>query len=237
MRVALERKGCERMKDPVIEQIYNISLRYQNIMKVVLFGSRARGDHNPNSDYDIAIFSNAMEHAEQSKFLNDIDGVRTLNKIDVVFIKERHKDTEFYKNIMKDGVTVMDKFQTKLGNYKNALARLHESIEDSKKFSDNLTFRDGVIQRFEFTAELAWKTIREYLLSEKVADINSPKSVMREAYHMNVITDEDGWIQILDDRNVTSHIYDEQEATDIYKRIATHHIQLFDKLLDALTQA
>ena len=166
--------------------------KYTNINKVVLFGSRARGDHTLNSDYDIAIFSNAMEHVEQSKFLSDIDGIRTLNKIDVVFIMERHVDREFYKNIMKDGVTVMDKFQTKLENYKNVLARLQESIAESEKFADNLTFRDSAIQRFEFTSELAWKTIREYLLSEKVADINSPKSVMREPYHMNIISDEDG---------------------------------------------
>lgn len=224
------------MKDHVIEQIRKISLKYGNINRVILFGSRARGDNTPNSDYDIAIFSNSMEHAEESKFLNEIDNIKTLSKIDVVFIKERHIGSDLYKNIMKDGVVVMNKFQTKLENYKNALARLHESIADSKKFADNLTFRDGVIQRFEFTAELAWKTIREYLLSEKLANINSPKSVMREAYHMNVITDEDGWIQILDDRNATSHIYDEEEATGIYKRIAAEHIQLFDKLLDTLTR-
>ena len=225
------------MKDPVTEQIKSISLKYRNINKIVLFGSRARGDHTPNSDYDIAIFSNAMEHAEESRFLNEIDNIKTLSKIDPVFMKERHIGSELYKNITRDGVTIMDKFQTKLENYKKALARLHESIADSKRFANNLTFRDGVIQRFELTSELAWKTIREYLLSEKVADINSPKSVMREAYHMNVITDEDGWIQILDDRNVTSHIYDEQEATDIYERIAAHHMQLFDKLLDKLSQS
>ena len=227
----------DTMKDPVTEQIKSISLKYRNINKVVLFGSRARGDHTPNSDYDIAIFSNAMEHAEESRFLNEIDNIKTLSKIDPVFMKERHIGSDLYKNITRDGVTIMDKFQTKLENYKKALARLHESIADSKRFANNLTFRDGVIQRFELTSELAWKTIREYLLSEKVADINSPKSVMREAYHMNVITDEDGWIQILDDRNVTSHIYDEQEATDIYERIAAHHMQLFDKLLDKLSQS
>lgn len=227
----------ETMKDPVTEQIKSISLKYRNINKIVLFGSRARGDHTPNSDYDIAIFSNAMEHAEESRFLNEIDNIKTLSKIDPVFMKERHIGSELYKNITRDGVTIMDKFQTKLENYKKALARLHESIADSKRFANNLTFLDGVIQRFELTSELAWKTIREYLLSEKVADINSPKSVMREAYHMNVITDEDGWIQILDDRNVTSHIYDEQEATDIYERIAAHHMQLFDKLLDKLSQS
>lgn len=224
------------MDDYVIEQIKNISYKYKSINKIVLFGSRARGDNMPASDYDIAVFSNNRDSRERAGFLDDIDNIKTLNKIDVVFIKDRHIDTKFYENIMKDGITVTDKFQSKLENYKNALARLHESMEDAKKYGDNLTFRDGVIQRFEFTAELAWKTVREYLLSEKAAEINSPKSVMREAYNMNIITDEYGWIGILDDRNATSHIYDEAEATDIYKRISDSHIRLFDNLLEKLSQ-
>ena len=102
----------------------------------------------------------------------------------------------------------MDKFEIKLNNYRNALARLHEAIKESKS-TESLTVRDGVIQRFEFTSELAWKTIREYLLSQEVTDINSPKRVMIEAYNNELITDEEGWIQVLHDRNSTSHIYDE----------------------------
>lgn len=223
------------MQDHVIEQINHISLTYKKIRKVVLFGSRARGDNTFTSDYDIAVFSNNMELSEQTKFSDDIENIKTLNKIDVVFIKERHVHTELYQNIMNDGVIIMDKYQTKLNNYKKALARLHESIEDSKKF-DNSTFRDGVIQRFEFTAELAWKTMREYLISEKVTDINSPKSVMREAFNNDLISDDSGWLQILDDRNATSHIYDEKDAADIYERISTCHIQLFDKLSDKLSK-
>lgn len=223
------------MKDHVIEQINNISLTYKNIRKIILFGSRARGDNTSTSDYDIAVFSNNMELSEQTRFSDDIENIKTLNKIDVVFIKERHMNTAFYQNIMNDGVIIMDKYQTKLDNYKKALARLHESIEDSKKF-DNLTFRDGVIQRFEFTTELAWKTLREYLISEKVTDVNSPKSVMREAFNNGLIGDDKGWLQVLDDRNATSHIYDEEDAADIYGRISTCHIQLFDNLLDKLSK-
>ena len=221
--------------DKVLNHIKQVALNYKNINKIILFGSRARGDNTDKSDYDIAVFSNNMDISEQNRFLDDIDNIETLNKIDVVFIKEKHINTELYKNIINDGVIIMDKFQIKFNNYKNALARLHESIEESKT-NGSLTIRDGVIQRFEFTTELAWKTIREYLLTENVMDINSPKSVMREAYNNNLITDDDGWIQILQDRNSTSHIYDEDDANEVYKRISTSHIKLFDELSEILSK-
>lgn len=221
--------------DKVLYNIGQIALRYKNIKKVVLFGSRARGDNTEKSDYDIAVFADNMDFSKQAEFKNDIDNIETLCKIDLVFIKEKHIGTDLYKNIINDGVIIMDKFLNKLNNYKNALSRLHESIADAKKY-DNLTFRDGVIQRFEFTAELAWKTAREYLISENVIDINSPKSVMREAYNNNLIADDNGWLQILQDRNSTSHIYDEDDANDIYKRIITSHIRLFDDLADKLSK-
>ncbi len=221
------------MNDLVITQIKTVVSKYKAIQKVVLFGSRARQDHTPQSDYDIAIFAPAMTEAEQALFLDEIKSIDTFHKIDVVCIKERHKDMELYHNIQRDGVILMDKFTTKLNNFQNAVARLHEALEEAKS-SDSLTVRDGVIQRFEFTAELAWKTAREYLLTLEISDINNPKAVMSEAYHNQLITDESGWLQILRDRNSTSHIYDEEEATEIFHRIATTHIGLFDELLNKL---
>lgn len=218
--------------DKVLNEIKNIAIADKRISKVILFGSRARGDNTPKSDYDIAVFSD-MDAYMQSEFSEKIDNIKTLSKTDIVFIKERHRDTELYKNIMTEGITIMDRFVIKLNNYKKALARLHESIVDSEKY-ENLTFRDGVIQRFEFTAELAWKTAREYLKNEGITEINSPKSVMREAYAVGLIKDEGGWLRILDDRNSTSHIYDEDDAAEIYERIKTAHIKLFDDLLEKL---
>ena len=127
----------------------------------------------------------------------------------------------------------MDKFQIKFNSYQKFLARLHESIGKADEYND-LTFRDGVIQRFEFTTELAWKTIREYLLIHEVSDINTPKSVMSAAFSADIITDEQGWLSILRDRNSTSHIYDEADADRIYQSIITEHIKLFDEVKDVL---
>ena len=221
--------------DKVLEEIKRIASKYKNINKVILFGSRARGDNTPKSDYDIAIVSNNLLESDRCSFLNEVEDIETLNKIDLIFVHERHKNTEIYENILRDGVEIVNKFDNKRTNYKNALLRLHESLEESKE-NDSLTVRDGVIQRFEFTAELACKTMREYLLLQEITEINSPKSVLSEAFNNNVITDDSGWLQILRDRNSTSHIYDEESAADIYERISTRHIHLFDNLLDVLSR-
>jgi len=75
---------------------------------------------------------------------------------------------------MNYGVVIIIKFQTKLKNYKNALARLHEGLKESKS-NCSLTMRDGVIWRFRLTTELALKAIIEYLLSNVFNDVNTPK--------------------------------------------------------------
>lgn len=129
----------------------------------------------------------------------------------------------------------MSDFQTKADNYKKAVNRLEESIKEyDETHSDSV--RDGAIQRFEFCIELAWKTIREYLLDQGFSNLNSPKSVMREAYAYHVIDDEKLWISALGDRNLTSHVYDEKTADDIYLRICGSYIHIFKKLIDKLSE-
>ena len=124
----------------------------------------------------------------------------------------------------------MSDFQTKADNYKKAVNRLEESIKEyDETHSDSV--RDGAIQRFEFCIAVAWKTIREYLLDQGFSDLNSPKSVMREAYAYHVIDDEKLWISALGDRNLTSHVYDEKTADDIYLRICGSYIHIFKKLI------
>ena len=55
---------------------------------------------------------------------------------------------------------------------------------------------------------------------------------MKAAFDANIITDDEGWLTILRDRNLTSHIYDEDDANKIFDRIIKKHINLFDELLN-----
>ena len=215
----------------IVNSIIAIAEKYSNVLKVWLFGSRARGDNHEKSDYDIAILAPMLSEKDKLGFLEDLENIETFHKIDVVFVRESNK--ELNENIERDGILLMDKFHIKLKNFSSALERLKEAVFENEK-NQNTVLRDGAIQRFEFTAELSWKTTREYLLTLQINDINNPKAVMAEAYNNNLIDNEEKWLQILKDRNSTSHIYDEETADEIYSRIKNSHIDAFDSLVEVL---
>ena len=112
-------------------------------------------------------------------------------------------------------------------SFANALRRLEEALkEDITKSS---TFIDGTIQRFEFTFELAWKLLRMILLNEGI-ESNTPRATLKEAYLAKLISDGEGWIDMLEDRNRTSHLYDEKIAEAIYRKIKEAHFQRLSDL-------
>ena len=130
----------------------------------------------------------------------------------------------------------MDKFDTKLENFHRALLRLQEGLAGYDEAQDKQLARDGIIQRFEFTCELAWKTVREWLLDQGHVELNSPKSVMRQAFADGLVSDNDSWISLLNDRNRTSHIYDENTAEQIFQRIRQQYASLFEELFSKMSQ-
>ena len=73
-----------------------------------------------------------------------------------------------------------------------------------------------MIQRFEFCTELAWKTLREYLLDQGYTEINSPRATLKQAFAEGIITDE-AWLTMLADRNMTSHVYDDATAAENFR--------------------
>lgn len=129
----------------------------------------------------------------------------------------------------------MKGLETKLENLINANLRLREAVIKFANNSDDL-FRDGLIQRFEFTYELAWKTLKEYLESIGIVDRNSPKAVMKEAFVQKLIEEEDTWLLMLKDRNYTAHVYNEELALEIAKRITTLYVDEFGKLINVIGQ-
>ncbi len=213
-----------------MEELYGrlaeLARRY-GARRLVLYGSRARGDHRYNSDVDLAVYG--MPEKNEGAFGMDCDELPTLLKLDIVQIREG-MNPAFLANIEKDGVTLMDRLHEKYEQFEAAVSRLREALEDYRS-TPLSSVRDGVIQRFEFCAELAWKTMREYLLDQGYTEINSPKAVIRQAFAYGMIEDADGWVRLMNDRNLTSHVYDERTAEEIFRRIETVYLALFDAAL------
>jgi len=92
------------MEDKVLNRIREIAEKYR-CPKVILFGSRARGDHSPVSDYDIAIIDQGLSDIEKAYIFHEIDEVETLKKIDLVFINKEINDS-FMASIKRDGVVI-----------------------------------------------------------------------------------------------------------------------------------
>ena len=150
--------------DKTIEQVKQLAHRC-GVPKLILFGSRARGDHHARSDYDFAIWGcTPQQRAQFSDAVeNDLD---SLYSVDLVFVSE-HTDAALLQNIEKDGICLLDRYNTNFENLTNAVERLHEGVQAYQENPAKI-IRDGVIQRFEFTCELAWKTTREFLLDKLI---------------------------------------------------------------------
>ena len=127
----------------------------------------------------------------------------------------------------------MRSVEFKYMNLKKAYLRLKEvsDMYDGK----NDIIRDSLIQRFEFTYELTHKTLKEFMKYLGVTLENSfPRTIYKKAYVNNLISDDSVWINLLEDRNYTSHIYNESLADEIAKRIVDKYVDAIGELVDNL---
>lgn len=108
--------------------------------------------------------------------------------------------------------------ENKINNFYNALKRLNEA--EYKKNKKNDLYRDALIKRFEFTFELSWKCLKEYLFFNGVPVRDTPRDIIKTAYQRNLINNEKVWLLMMEDRNLTSHIYKEAQAVAIAEDIS-----------------
>jgi nucleotidyltransferase substrate binding protein (TIGR01987 family) len=120
---------------------------------------------------------------------------------------------------------------TKLHDLKLALERLKEGLAEV----DNQLEQDGAIKRFEFTFELAWKTIQEYA-KYKGLEVVSPRDAFRVGADLKVIESPEKWFDFLKDRNLSSHIYSEEQAKLIFSHLPSF-ISEVEKLSESITKS
>ena len=123
----------------------------------------------------------------------------------------------------------MTKLESLIKDLKKANQRLKEATE-AKPTRMN---KDATIQRFEFTFELSWKTIQEYI-KDQGFDCNSPKNCIREGARLEIINNPEDWFEFLEARNLIAHTYNEKLANKVYQK-ALKFPQKIDDLLKNLT--
>lgn len=120
----------------------------------------------------------------------------------------------------------------KCENFCNAVSRLSEALAEYAKYPESTVIRDGVIQRFEFTFELSWKSLKEYMVDQGASiDAVFSKQVFKAAYAAGIISDEQVWLDMLSSRNVTSHVYDDSQAAQVVQSIRDDYLTALSALV------
>lgn len=116
------------------------------------------------------------------------------------------------------------RWKQRFSNYQKAYAKLSEVVENNSL--DKLTDleMEGLIQRFEYTYELAWKVMKDYL---QYQGITGSRDAIREAFQKELITNGESWMDMIKSRNQTVHLYNEATAKEIAESIFKTYFDLF----------
>lgn len=116
----------------------------------------------------------------------------------------------------------------RLDDFEKSTAKLEEVLRLEK----SEIVRDSAIKRFELCFDLAWKCIQSYARREGV-ECYSPRACLKTAFQLNLIDYDEDWLKVLDDRNLTVHVYKEEYANEVYSRFP-NYVKLFKNLLNKL---
>ncbi len=122
------------------------------------------------------------------------------------------------------------RWQQRLASYKQALRKLDSAVTLVRQRQLSELENQGLIQAFEFTYELAWNVLKDYLVWQGIEGITGSRDTIREAFTRELITEGEIWMQMLVDRNRSIHTYNEKVANAILKNISAAYIQQFRQL-------
>ena len=112
-------------------------------------------------------------------------------------------------------------------NFGKALEELTMAVELSVKRDLTELEKQGLIQSFEFTHELAWNVIKDYFAYLGNSSLMGSRDSTREAFSNGLIENGEIWMEMIVSRNMTTHTYNEETASSIVEKICNDYIQLF----------
>jgi nucleotidyltransferase substrate binding protein (TIGR01987 family) len=127
------------------------------------------------------------------------------------------------------------RWEQRYANFKKAMAKMDQVVssippaQDDKDLAGALSELEieGLIQRFEYTHELAWNVMKDYLVFQGAQNIGGPRDATREAFKIGLVQNDEGWMDMIKSRNMSSHTYNKSTAEAIYFKIVREYYPLF----------
>ncbi len=123
------------------------------------------------------------------------------------------------------------RWEQRFGNFKKALTGLDEFI---KKGNLSKLETQGLIKAFEYTYELAWNTLKDYLEYQGDTNLTGARDTIKKSFQRGLIYDGDSWLDMLASRNKTSHVYNEETANEIAQAIVKRYFGNFVQLKEGM---
>ena len=127
------------------------------------------------------------------------------------------------------------RWQQRLANYSKALAQLGNAIATSRQRPLSELEKQGLIQAFEYTHELAWNVMKDYFAWQGNPGVTGSRDAAREAFQKGLVEDGEGWMEMIKSRNQTAHTYQQKVADEIAGKIIERYFPLFQVFLRTMT--
>jgi nucleotidyltransferase substrate binding protein (TIGR01987 family) len=128
------------------------------------------------------------------------------------------------------------RWEQRFSNFKKALHKLEESVEytNNSELSNadqvgtivDQLIKEGIIQRFEYTHELAWNVMKDYAFFQGNSTVGGSRDATKEAFQLQLINNAETWMDMIQSRNKTTHTYNEDIAIEIYNKIINEYLPL-----------
>ena len=224
------------LKQQIINKVKEIILTYAKPERIYIYGSQINGEAKKGSDIDIAYDDKTFK--DDIKIDDQVEKIDTLIKIDVkniAFTQDRFKNRVKSTGKVIYSATKKLRVEDGLYNFSNALKRFASAVDSRQSLIDEGfedMYLDLIVKRFEFTFEMSWKTMKRYL-DFLGFEVKSPRASIKEAFSQDLIDDESIWLDMIEQRNITSHVYDEYQIEEIIDKVEAYK-KAFLKLKEKL---
>jgi nucleotidyltransferase substrate binding protein (TIGR01987 family) len=122
------------------------------------------------------------------------------------------------------------RWHQRFANFRKALVRLTEAVELRKQRTLSQLERQGLVQAFEFTHELAWNTFKDIAEFQGATGLLGSRDATRYAFKAGLIEDGENWMEMIESRNLSTHTYNEEVALEVEARASEIYFDLFQQL-------